>query len=112
MDIMIHQGMCEEYEQAVLADGLYISDYATTNSMTCKGTGRHSEDVPESFVVYIGSRLINNGMLPEKRVMYNSVLYSRFALFDSIMATKTNGVDNFSPYSSYDYELFQPEIRD
>ena len=89
--------MCEEYEQAVLADGLYISDYATSNPMTC-GTDRHSEDVPESFVVYIGSRLINNGMLPEKRAMYNSAIYSRFAIFDSIMATQTNGVNNFSPY--------------
>ena len=83
----------------MLADGLFISDYATSNPMTCEGTGGHSEDVPESFVVYIGSRLKNNGMLPEKREMYNRVIYSRFALFDSIMATKTNGVDNFSPYS-------------
>ena len=99
MDVMIHKGMCEEYEQAVLADGLYISDYATTSPMTCVGTGGHSEDVPESFVVYIGSRLKENGMLPEKRDMYNSAIYSRFAVFDSIMATKTNGVDNFSPYS-------------
>ena len=66
----------------------------------------HSEDVPESFVVYIGSRLINNGMLPEKRAMYNSAIYSRFAIFDSIMATTTNGVDNFSPYDHSDYQLF------
>ena len=84
----------------MLADGLYISDYATTNPMTCEGTGSQSEDVPESFVVYIGSRLKRNGMVPEKRDMYNSVIYSRFAIFDSIMATKTNGVNNFSPYSS------------
>ena len=88
--------MCEEYEQAVLADGLFISDYAASSPMTCKGG---SEDVPESFVVYIGSRLKNNGMLQEKREMYNRVIYSRFALFDSIMATETNGVNNFSPYS-------------
>ena len=100
MDIMIHKGMCEEYQQAVLADGLYISDYAASRPMSCgEGSGTHSEDVPESFVVYIGSRLTANGMLPEKRDMYNSVIYSRFALFDSIMASKTNGVDNFSPYS-------------
>ena len=62
MDILIHKGLCEEYEQAVLADGKYISNYAASSIMACKGHGGHSEDVPESLVVYMGSRLIKNGM--------------------------------------------------
>ena len=74
--------------------------------MQCEGSGRHSEDVPESFVVYMGSRLIKNGMTQERRERMNRELYARFAIFDSIMAAHTNGVQNFSPYSPSDYELF------
>ena len=112
MDVMIHKGMCEEYEQAILADGLYVSNYAASSIMQCHGHGGHSEDVPESFVVYMGSRLIKNGMTKERREKMNRELYARFAIFDSIMAAHTNGVQNFSPYSPSDYELFQPEVRE
>ena len=92
MDLTIHKGMWEEYEQAILADGQYVSDYAASNIMQCHGHGGHSEDVPETFVVFMGSRLIKNGMTQERRDRMNRELYARFAIFDSIMASHINGV--------------------
>ena len=59
---------------------------------------RHSEDIPETYVVYLATRLTNNGMKQEKREMYNREMYSRFAIFDTLMPMQTQGVDNFSPY--------------
>ena len=80
--------------------------------MQCHGHGGYSEDVPETFVVYWGSRLIRNGMTQKRRERYSRELYARFAIFDSIMAAHTNGVQNTSPYAPSDFELFQPEVRE
>jgi len=80
--------------------------------MRCDGDlARHSEDIPETLVPYIGSRLIKNGMSDENRALFNRSLYARFAIFDSIFSTETYGVNNFSPYQPSDYMLFQPEVR-
>ena len=100
LDRHVHDHRCNEWYQAMQADGHYVSEYSKWPPVTaCDNVNElhpHSHDRTETLHVWLATRVHPEVFSPEDLAYWNKALYGRFTVLDSLI--EDLGSDSMSPY--------------
>ena len=88
LDRHVHDLRCNEWYQAMQADGHYVSEYSKWPPVTaCDDYSIHpsSHDRTETLHVWLAIRIHPEAFSTEDRAYWNKALHGRFAVLDSLI---------------------------